>query len=469
LVPVDGSEVAEAALPWAAALARTCELSLTLVRVLTPWSIGIWTSQMDGYMSPELYDQVREADEEAATSYLAALQERLTSEGFAVDTIVREGSPAESILDVADECGAVAIALATHGRGGLPRVALGSVAERLVEEALIPVLLVRASAAAAPKSPTLERLLVPLDGSPLAERALDLAREVAGAAGTLILVRVVPPVERPLAGTGIVQSYAVDEKGTLQAIDETEAYLRQIAERIHGGVAVETTACVGRAVDQILVATHEFTADLLVLSSHGRTGPDRWLLGSVADELVRRAQVPVLLVSARALVAKAVGPYTVRDLMTRDLSVVNADESLDSVMRKLLRRRVGGAPVVDAAGNLVGVLSEHDLLTWAHDQVQTLAREPGADPAAFAQRLRARTAAQVMSRPPVTIEETAPLTAAVRLLAERSLRRLPVTAQGKLVGILTRSNALKALAAQTETDASAESQAPFGGGTRPPG
>jgi CBS domain-containing protein len=200
--------------------------------------------------------------------------------------------------------------------------------------------------------------------------------------------------------------------------------------------------------DQILTAAHECTADLIVLSTHGRTGPQRRALGSVADELVRRAPLPVLLVSTRALAARAAGPYSVRDVMTRDLAVVATDEPLSSVLRKLQRRRVSGVPVVDAAGSLVGIISESDLLVQEADLLKALTREPWLDAAADARRLDTQTAAQIMSHPAITIEESAPLATALRLFVERRLRRLPVTRQGRLVGKLSRSDVLKVLGPQ---------------------
>ena len=117
----------------------------------------------------------------------------------------------------------------------------------------------------------------------------------------------------------------------------------------------------------------------MVMATHGHTGASRVLLGSVADRVVRHAELPIFLVSARALAARAVGPRTVRELMTRDLATLRDDESIGAALRKLLRRRVSGAPVVDAAGKLVGVISEHDLLEWQAAELERLTRDPGID------------------------------------------------------------------------------------------
>ena len=171
----------------------------------------------------------------------------------------------------------------------------------------------------------------------------------------------------------------------------------------------------------------------------------------MADHVVRRSERPVLLVSARALAARVTGPFAVRDVMTREPATVQEDEPLVAVLRKLLRRGVSGAPVVNAAGELVGVISEHDLLEWQANLVDALARRSTVAPAEYARRLETETARQMMSQPPTTIDEAAPLSAAIRLFRERRLRRLPVTRDGRLVGILSRADVLKAMVSQWES------------------
>jgi CBS domain-containing protein len=130
---------------------------------------------------------------------------------------------------------------------------------------------------------------------------------------------------------------------------------------------------------------------------------------------------------------------------------VGQDESLLAALRKLLRREVGGAPVVDARGKLVGILSEHDFLTRELGMIQEVARDPGTKRGVLARRLEETTVGQVMSHPPVSVEASAPLTAAVRLFVERRLRRLPVTREGHLVGVLTRADVLRAVGGQWES------------------
>jgi nucleotide-binding universal stress UspA family protein/predicted transcriptional regulator len=444
IVPLDGSELAEAALPWAAHLARIHGFSVVLARAIR-WPVMAASPMGGDYLTPQMYGDILAAERGEATDYLDRVRGRLARDGVAAEAAIREGDAADGILDLAAETDAYAIVMATHGRGGMTRVILGSVAERVLQQATVPVLLVRAGTAQEARQPALDRLLVPLDGSPLAELALELARDLAPTGGTLVLVRVEEPVVRAVGG-GATAETVLDEVATQRVADQAEEYLRQLAGSIADGLEVVTEARVGPPADEILEATDAHYAGLLVMSTHGRTGPARWLLGSVADQIVRRFDGPVLLVSARALAARAVGSYSVGDIMTRDLATVRDDESLIVALRKLLRRRVSGLPVVDAAGDLVGVLSERDLLDWQARLVDVLGKQQELTPGAYAEHLEKELVRQVMSRPATTIEVDAPLNAVIRSLRERHVRRLPVTHEGRLVGIVSRADVLKAMA-----------------------
>ena len=466
LVPLDGSELGEAALPWAVSLARARGLGLVLTQVGTWPRVGT-NPTVSGYLRPDLYAPAAAANWDAVAAYLDEIRRRLAGAGLVVETAVRQGDPVEHILDLADERGAYAIAMATYGRGGLGRLVLGSVVERVLQHATIPVLLVhtrpegtgppdtRTQGEAPPVAPVVRRLLVPLDGSPLAERALDVADEISADGTTLVLVRVAPPARRFPPDPTIRTTVTVeDEEAERRGLSEGEAYLDRVAHGLEGtGRAIERDVRVGSPAEEILATARDHAADLIVMATHGTTGPARWLLGSVADQVVRRAEGPVLLVSARALAARVAGPFAVRDVMTRDLVTIREDEPLIAVVRKLRRRRISGAPVVDASGELVGVISEHDLLEWQATLVDELAKRSSVAPAEYARRLETEVAREMMSAPAVTIDEAAPLSAAIRLFRERRLRRLPVTHEGRLVGIVSRADVLRAMAAQWEASA----------------
>ena len=452
LVPLDGSEIGEAVLPWAIFLAQTRGYSLVLAQAI-PWPVVASDGMMGGYVPPNVYDDIMIAEREAATEYLDGVRARLVDQGVEVEVAVRDGSPYSMLLDLADELSVDAILMATHGRGGLPRTVLGSVANYVVQHATIPVLLVRADGTMPAKPPAFDRLLVPLDGSTLAERALDYATEIVRPDSTVVLVQVEAPAQTPRSVAGI--DAAPPSPGAVES--PPAAYLRSISETMRSkGLHVETDIRRGRPAAEILDAAQAHETDAIVMGTHGRSGPARWLLGSVADEVVRHADRPVLLVSARTLVARSAEPYTVGDLLTGEPVVVREDESLDVALRKLLRQRVTGASVVSARGELIGIVSERELTDW-HDRVLSdLARQEAPARGEYARRLRTETVASIMTRPTPALDASTPLGRATHLFRERGVARLPVTRNGKLVGILTRTDILRAMAARLQAEAGVE-------------
>ncbi len=145
VVPLDGSAVAEQVLPVVARLALRLGAELTLVRVLEPIS-AVEVVATAGVVDPdEITLRALEAEQ-----YLAGVQARLAGEGHRVHTLLRKGAPAEEIAAAVREVGADLVAMCTHGRGGLRRAVLGSVAESVLRTAGVPVLLTRAARPPAP-------------------------------------------------------------------------------------------------------------------------------------------------------------------------------------------------------------------------------------------------------------------------------------------------------------------------------
>jgi nucleotide-binding universal stress UspA family protein/predicted transcriptional regulator len=441
VVPLDGSELGETALPWAALLARTRGCSMTLVRIV-PWP-DLPSGEFGDYFSPNVYDEVISAEVDTAQEYLTKLQARVATQGLEVNTVVREGMAAEGVHDVADELGAYAVIMASHGRGGLARLVMGSVAERIVHQATVPVFLIRASKQ--PRPAALKRVLVPLDGSALAERGLDQAQEIVGLDATIVVVRVVEPVYDVIGtdDTTLVEN----AEATDDAEREAKEYLDRLATTQGANASrMELVIRRGRSAGEIMVAVEKANVDAVVMTTHGLTGPTRWLMGSVADEVFRHTDRPVMLVSARTLTRRVAGPFRVRDLMTRDVEYVGEHETVISVARKLLRRRISGAPVVAEDGKLVGVITEHDLLTWHAKVVDELGKDENSlDPAVYAERVGSETIEKLYNKPAVSIDEGADLNAATRILIDRRIRRLSVTSDGRLVGIISRADILKGM------------------------
>jgi len=299
LVPLDGSALAEAALPQALALAPILGASVTLLRVvqyqpvLSPLTWNMPTLDL----MQEIATQVRTA----AQDYLTQVRTRLEAGGVRVQTVlVEQELPAEAVAAAARDPQVRLIAMATHGRGGLRRWLLGSVADEVLHTAPVALLVVRPPAGAAtgttPLAPPAYRvILVPLDGSPLAEVALDWATRVAlGAHARVVLLTVLPPREILPAEITAYWPAAADALAPAPAL---AAYLEPIATRLRAaGVPTTVQVVAGDPATEIEDQATIVHADLIVMATHGRTGLPRLRLGSVATKVVQGSSGPVLLV-----------------------------------------------------------------------------------------------------------------------------------------------------------------------------
>jgi nucleotide-binding universal stress UspA family protein len=275
LVPVDGSPEASAALPYAAALATpgTEIVLLTVVPSAT--------------------------DADAARAGLETAAQRLRVAGQTVRTEVATGNPARRIVDIAAELRAEMIVMASHGRGAIGRLIYGSVADRVGRESPVPVMVVRTKQLA-PGPVGISRLVVPLDGSSRAESALPVATTISQRLGTPIsLVRVVDPADAmpPAVGVDEAIPFEIYDEAEKELEQEARRYLEMRAQKLREqGLPMTTSVLVGSPARSIEEATH--VGDVLVLSSHERTGVMRWLLGSLAEKLAREDESPVILVPA---------------------------------------------------------------------------------------------------------------------------------------------------------------------------
>ncbi len=289
LVPLDGSEFGERALPMAAALARAMNAQLVLMCAAS-------ATTFPGTDATEA--QVQAVAE--AQAYLQATAADLSGQGLKVDVAVPYGPAAESILLEVELRHADLLVMCTHGRSGLGRWVYGSVAEEVLARSPVPVLLVRHSGEVATLGPEPEQasLLVTLDGSAFAETALPHAVTLARTfGGSILLLRTVeesvPAHRHP--------SVAILQEATEEQMRASKSYLDDVAERLRQeGVAVQTMVLKGWAADVIAYRGAALGPRLIVMATHGRTGVARWFLGSVAQEVIRRSPLPVLLVRPAA-------------------------------------------------------------------------------------------------------------------------------------------------------------------------
>lgn len=283
VVPLDGSELSEGSLPYAVRLADALRSHLVLVTVWGPADPGL------GETSVAL--EVNRTAPEFYIAYLHSVREKFGMADRA-RTVVRSGDPAEEILKVAADTAARALVLSTHGRSGIARWLHGSTAGRLLRASPAPVVAVGPQAKAAATPAKLERIMVPLDGSPLAEQALPVARDLASALGARVsLVRVVQyatvlyPHMAPVLYVPQIDD-ALTESAT--------AYLAAQQSKLND-VPGDSSVLRGTTADSLIDFVEMEHIDLVVMTTHARAGLERSLLGSTADRMLA-CKAPVLLV-----------------------------------------------------------------------------------------------------------------------------------------------------------------------------
>jgi nucleotide-binding universal stress UspA family protein len=313
LVPLDGSAFAETALPLAAALSRASGAAMELVSAydpLPPPSAGPAEAAAMGVpvhadalgavpiTTAELSDSLRDE----RTMYLRDAARRLR-EGTEVDAevVLVEGRADHAIRARVEASGADLVVMATHGRGPLERAWLGSVADRLVRDLHMPILVVRpieGERVDLSVPIALNRMVVTLDGSKLAEGVLDTALELAEVLGLPIVLKRVIGVRMDLESPYIPHAAHAYHEQVERERTEAREYLADLAEdlRSRGATIAALDVDQGPAARTILDTLDPDGRDLLAMATHGRGGLRRMILGSVSDKVVRAAVGPVLLV-----------------------------------------------------------------------------------------------------------------------------------------------------------------------------
>jgi nucleotide-binding universal stress UspA family protein len=292
LIPLDGSKTAEQVLPYVRYLAAKCKTPIELMAII---DMADFVAHTPPGQAP-LYEKMIQTEEARSAAYLRAIAATLS--GVDVKSTVEKGRPAEVIAAKSGADSGVLTAMTTHGRSGLGRFMMGSVAEKVLRITKSNLLIVRAREGGQVEGEAdLKTTVVPLDGSELAGAVIP---KVADLAKTLrldvILFRAYRIPYEAYADENYVALANYDEI-IGAAGDEAKKYLEEKAAELKG-LGVKTVSYLtreGRAADEIIALGRETPGSLTAMGSHGRSGVERWILGSVTEAVVRHAETPVLV------------------------------------------------------------------------------------------------------------------------------------------------------------------------------
>jgi nucleotide-binding universal stress UspA family protein len=299
LVPLDGSTFGEHALPLAASIARAANATLHVVHIHRTLEAT--------YAELQVFDSTLDQDlRKHENQYLADIKRRLerTLPGK-VAVVNREGPTTESLLKHAAEVSADVVVLTTHARGMLGRFWLGSVADEMIRQSPIPLLMVHPGGSRPDFDHDVlpRNILVPLDGTVVAERILPATTALAKlSGGTLSLLRILGPMfsATPAAGmfgnpAGTMLVERLQDVHT-QLRNEAATYLKGVADRLRGEGFQVTTEVAAEDQPGVGILNHaRAPIDMIAIKTHGRRGLSRLVMGSVADKVIRGTTLPVLV------------------------------------------------------------------------------------------------------------------------------------------------------------------------------
>jgi nucleotide-binding universal stress UspA family protein len=299
LVPLDGSKLAERVLPYVPAVARATGAGVELLRVFNPATLTLADPGIGRYL-----DQIEAGLREETLEYLNSVRASLASLTTPVSCEAVSGHAASCIIAAADKTEGTLIAMSTHGRSGAGRWLLGSVTEKVLNATASPMLVVRSHGGGnGPGEAHLNTVIVPLDGSPLAEQVLPYLTPLAKALELkVVLVRVIPPEglhygykDYPV---GHSEDFVFGEETPKRAAD----YLRRVSDKLRedGLGSVQESVLRGNPAEAIVELAKATPDNLVAMTTHGRSGVGRWVLGSVTDRVVQHSGDPVLVVRATA-------------------------------------------------------------------------------------------------------------------------------------------------------------------------
>jgi nucleotide-binding universal stress UspA family protein len=300
VVALDGSKLAEQVLPYVTQIGSMTGAKVVLMTSITP--VTLW--------EPSRLVAPLNGEEDAATDYLEGQRLLLARRGIDASIHVDLGRPASRIVKFAADQGADLIAMTTHGRSGIARLWLGSIATGVLHQSHLPLLLVRSTEEpGAETGIPIRRIYVPDDGSELAASARPFISDFAKATGaSIVLHRVVEsfsPVILPSeqAAGGYDRLLEAVKGATVDTLAEEAGSFER------AGVETQVMVTKGHVPDELLRAANEVDASLIAMSTHGRSAADRIVLPSAADAVVRRSELPCLLFRPPAIRRQIEGDY----------------------------------------------------------------------------------------------------------------------------------------------------------------
>lgn len=312
IVPLDGSDASRQVLPYARSIAKTVGATLHLIGVLEPLNRVDNLSRMgSGAQNAPMSQSELVLSEDwralvgglrrEARDRLDAAAEETRSRGIETTVDLMEGEAAEQIIAAGNRAGESLIAMSTHGRSGIGRWMLGSVTDKVVKHTSTPVLIIRAQREEPPDDVALSKVVLPLDGSELAERAIPHAVAFANAFGAgITILRSSSPTAY---GFGYADYYAAQTYTDIssEVLSDVRDYVTSAVGRIQGmGVAsVEERTPEGNPGAAIIDEVGDDRTKLVVMTTHGRTGVGRWVLGSVTDRVIQHSAGPVMVIASK--------------------------------------------------------------------------------------------------------------------------------------------------------------------------
>lgn len=274
LVPLDGSPLAETILSQVRRILFWKDAEIVILRAVS----------IPPLLAGNVASYTAQAEEEAK-AYVRGQELKLAEKGAKVRSLVRTGPAAGAILEVAESEKATLVAMTTHGRSGLSRWAFGSVAEKVLRASPIPLLMTRSfvtdasgtARAATPQELRVQKILVPIERSKLSLEIVPYVAELARLFDAKVLLLNVCGQEASCDAPMVEMTHAYE-------------HLRE------SGLAAEPLMRQGDPAEQILQVSRDLSVDFIAMTTHGRSGPAKWPLGSVAEKVLRHASMPLLLV-----------------------------------------------------------------------------------------------------------------------------------------------------------------------------